>query len=103
MQDNIPINYENYNEAKRIKHSESTSITKQKDAITVYTTQRCITVEEDYEAIIKVLLFPKCKFLELTEVITYYSDFPQTEPTIVKRKVFIQKQHIIEVIGQDCS
>ena len=70
---------------------------------TVYTTQRCLTVEEDYDTIGNALIFPNNELLELTEVMTHYSEFPQLETTVTKRKVLIQKQHIVEVVGQACG
>lgn len=40
---------------------------------TVYTTQRCITVEEDYETICKALIYHNNELLELTEVLTSHT------------------------------
>jgi hypothetical protein len=70
---------------------------------TIYTTQRCFTVEEDYDTIGKALIYPNNELLELTEVMTHHSEFPQFETTVTKRKVLIQKQYIVEVVGQACG
>lgn len=65
---------------------------------TVYTTQRCLTVEEDYQTIGNALIFPNNELLELTEVITSYQEFPEFKVHTMKRKVLIQKQYIVEVV-----
>lgn len=69
---------------------------------TIYTTQRCLTVEEDYYFISEALIFPNSELLELTEVMTHYSEF-NNKTTVNKRKVLIQKQYIVEVIGDNCE
>jgi hypothetical protein len=78
-------------------------LTTQIKMTTIYTTQRCFTVEEDYDTIGKALIYPNTELLELTEVMTHHSEFPQFETTVTKRKVLIQKQYIVEVVGQACG
>ena len=65
----------------------------------IYTTQRCFQVEEDYLTISNALVDEKNNLLELTEVMTHYSDFPDFKTEINKRKVLIQKRYIVEVVA----
>jgi hypothetical protein len=65
---------------------------------TIYTTQRCLTVEEDYTTIGAALIDERNEFLELTEIMTHYPEFPGNEPTVNKRKVLITKRYIVEVV-----
>lgn len=65
---------------------------------TIYTTQRCLTVEESYEAISKAMIYPN-EILEFTEVLTTHSEFPKLETLTTKRKVLIQKRYIVEVVS----
>lgn len=66
---------------------------------TIYTTQRCLSVEEDYITIGKALADEKNNLLELTEIITHHSEFPNFETTVCMRKVLIQTRYIVEIIG----
>jgi hypothetical protein len=74
-----------------------TATLKTKIMTTIYTTQRCLTVEEDYETISHALDDEKYNLLELTEVITTHYEFPESKTSVSKRKVLIQKRHIVEV------
>ena len=65
--------------------------------ITIQTTQRCFQVEEDYVTISNAMADIKNNLLELTEVMTHHSDFPEFKTSTAKRKVLIQKQYIVEV------
>jgi hypothetical protein len=67
--------------------------------VSIYTTQRCLQVEETYEVIANALIDEKNNLLELTEVMTHTSDFPNFEIHTNKRKVLIQKKYIVEVVG----
>ena len=67
--------------------------------VSIYTTQRCLQVEESYDVIANALIDEKNTLLELTEVMTNTSDFPTLETLTNKRKVLIQKKYIVEVIG----
>ncbi len=65
--------------------------------ITIQTTQRCFQVEEDYITISSAMMDVKNHLLELTEVMTHHSDFPEFKTSTCKRKVLLQKQYIVEV------
>ena len=65
---------------------------------TIYTTQRCLTVDEDYDTITKAMILPHNEFLELTEVMIHYSEYQQTITETTKRKVLIQRLYIVEVV-----
>lgn len=67
---------------------------------TIYTIQRRFTVEEDYDLINKWLIDSNCGLFEFTEVITVHYEYPHVEVKTTKRKVLIQKQHLVEVVGQ---
>lgn len=68
---------------------------------TIYTTQRCLTVEEDYDTIWAVLTSPNKGFFEFTEVRTHTPHSHPLESTISKRKVSIQTDHIVEFAEND--
>ena len=67
---------------------------------TIYTTKRTLTVEEDYKTIADAMIYPNNELLELTEVITEFLPYPVYETIVTKRKVLIQKQYIVEVVGE---
>jgi hypothetical protein len=67
--------------------------------VSIYTTQRCLQVEETYDVIANALIDEKNNLLELTEVMTPTYDFPNFETHTNKRKVLIQKKYIVEVVG----
>ncbi len=67
--------------------------------VSIYTTQRCFQVEEDYSTIANALVDEKNNLLELTEVMTHHSEFPEFKTKISKRQVLIQKRYIVEVVG----
>jgi len=67
--------------------------------VSIYTTQRCLQVEETYEVIAYALIDEKNNLLELTEVMTHTSEFPNFETYTNKRKVLFQKKYIVEVVG----
>ena len=67
---------------------------------TIYTTQRCFQVEETYETIAEYLNRSEQLLLEVTEIVINHSDYPDFNTETVKRKVLIQKQYIVEVVGQ---
>lgn len=67
--------------------------------VSIYTTQRCLQVEETYEVIASALIDEKNNLLELTEVMNHTSDFPNFKTHTNKRKVLIQKKYIVEVVG----
>ena len=67
--------------------------------VSIYTTQRCLQVEETYEVIANALIDEKNNLLELTEVMNHTSDFPNFKTHTNKGKVLIQKKYIVEVVG----
>jgi hypothetical protein len=64
---------------------------------TVYTTQRCLTVKESYELIADCLARKEQTLIELTEVLTYYEEFPDYKEIRTERKVLIKTQYIVEI------
>jgi hypothetical protein len=63
---------------------------------TIYTTKRCITVKETYEEVVS-LINSDYIFIEMIEVISNYSEFPQITREDIERKILIQKEYIVEV------
>jgi hypothetical protein len=64
---------------------------------TVYTTQRCISVKENYELIAECLEKKEQRLIELTEILVHSSEFPEFKTNTSERKILIQTQYIVEV------
>jgi len=63
----------------------------------IYTTQRVISVEEDYQTIKNAMIDESQKVLELTEIITLRTDFGGYQKQVLKKEFLLQKNYIIEV------
>lgn len=66
---------------------------------TVYTTKRCISVEESYDFIAECLERKEQRLIELTEKLVHQSGFPEFKTSTRFRKILIQKQDIVEVVS----
>ena len=66
---------------------------------TVYTTQRCISVKENYELIAGCIERKEQRLIELTEILTHSSDFPDFKTNTSERKILIQMKYIVEVVS----
>jgi hypothetical protein len=65
----------------------------------IYSTQRHIVVEEGYVEIAQALIYsPNNDFIEVTEVIRWSSEIPPYSRYEDKRKVLLQKAHIVEIL-----